>query len=211
MFLERFKKKNRGFTLVELIVVLVILAILAAILVPALLGYIDAAKKKQDVLNAKNCMTATQAELSELYAKGPHPSGSMNTVIPGLKAVSNGNLDVEAAKSDFANKVFTTADTRPWLYVVGLGHTSLYPTDPHAPYTVLFAMYMQTKDSAPIFFNGSEWVDYYPKDNGDLGASGNEVNGKKMQLYILADAGGKKAGTTNSIWTYIRDQIKKSN
>ena len=32
---------NKGFTLVELIVVLVILAILAAILVPALLGYID--------------------------------------------------------------------------------------------------------------------------------------------------------------------------
>ena len=31
------KKNNKGFTLVELIVVLVILAILAAILVPALL------------------------------------------------------------------------------------------------------------------------------------------------------------------------------
>ncbi|HCA21861.1 MAG TPA: hypothetical protein DEO87_05750 [Lachnospiraceae bacterium] len=52
--------KNRGFTLVELIVVLVILAILAAILTPALLGYIDRAKEKKDVLNAKNCMTATQ-------------------------------------------------------------------------------------------------------------------------------------------------------
>lgn len=34
-------KENKGFTLVELIVVIVILAILAAILVPALLGYID--------------------------------------------------------------------------------------------------------------------------------------------------------------------------
>ena len=38
------RKKDKGFTLVELIVVLVILAILAAILVPALLGYIDRAK-----------------------------------------------------------------------------------------------------------------------------------------------------------------------
>ena len=48
------KNNNKGFTLVELIVVLVILAILAAILVPALLGYIDRAREKQYVLNAKS-------------------------------------------------------------------------------------------------------------------------------------------------------------
>ncbi len=34
-------KDKRGFTLVELIVVLVILAILASVLIPALIGYID--------------------------------------------------------------------------------------------------------------------------------------------------------------------------
>lgn len=39
-------KKNRGFTFVELAVVLVILAILAAFLVPTLLGYIDKTKKQ---------------------------------------------------------------------------------------------------------------------------------------------------------------------
>ena len=57
------KNNNKGFTLVELIVVLVILAILAAILVPALLGYIDRARQKQYVLNAKSALTATQAEM----------------------------------------------------------------------------------------------------------------------------------------------------
>ena len=44
---KNFKNKNNGFTLVELIVVIVILAILAAILVPALLGYIDKAREKK--------------------------------------------------------------------------------------------------------------------------------------------------------------------
>lgn len=39
------KNSKRGFTLVELIVVLVILAILAALLIPALTRYIDKAER----------------------------------------------------------------------------------------------------------------------------------------------------------------------
>ena len=49
MNIKRNNKKKKGFTLVELIVVLVILAILAAILIPALLGYIDRAREKKDI------------------------------------------------------------------------------------------------------------------------------------------------------------------
>ncbi len=64
-------RKNRGFTLVELIVVLVILAILAAILVPALLGYIDKAKKEKILLEAKDVWTASQAALAECYGLYP--------------------------------------------------------------------------------------------------------------------------------------------
>lgn len=62
------KKNNKGFTLVELIVVIVILAILAALLIPALLGWIDKAKEEQYALEARNIYLAAQAQASEAYA-----------------------------------------------------------------------------------------------------------------------------------------------
>lgn len=63
------KHKNKGFTLVELIVVLVILAILAALLIPALTGYIDKAKEKKVIAETRMLHTAIQTEMSALYAK----------------------------------------------------------------------------------------------------------------------------------------------
>ncbi|MCR5544208.1 MAG: type II secretion system GspH family protein [Eubacterium sp.] len=61
------KKNNKGFTLVELIVVLVILAILAAILVPALLGWIDKAREKSVASNAEAAYVAAQGLATEYY------------------------------------------------------------------------------------------------------------------------------------------------
>lgn len=63
------KSSKKGFTLVELIVVLVILAVLAAMLVPALIGYIDRARAEKEYQTAATVYGAAQAVLTELYAK----------------------------------------------------------------------------------------------------------------------------------------------
>lgn len=63
------KNNKKGFTLVELIVVLVILAILAALLIPALTGYIDKAKEKQIVAETRQIVMAAQTLVDEEYAK----------------------------------------------------------------------------------------------------------------------------------------------
>ncbi|MCI7732496.1 MAG: type II secretion system GspH family protein [Solobacterium sp.] len=63
--------KQKGFTLVELIVVLAILAVLSAIMVPSLTGYIDKAKNTQLLSIARSVYTAAQIEVSEAYARGP--------------------------------------------------------------------------------------------------------------------------------------------
>ena len=68
--LKKFKdNKKKGFTLVELIVVLVILAILAALLIPALTGYIDKAKNKSIVAETRQTVMAAQTLVDEAYAK----------------------------------------------------------------------------------------------------------------------------------------------
>lgn len=66
---QKRRSKKGGFTLVELIVVLVILAILAALLIPALTGYINRAKEKQIVAETRQCVMAAQTLVDEYYAK----------------------------------------------------------------------------------------------------------------------------------------------
>lgn len=66
---QKRRSKKGGFTLVELIVVLVILAILAALLIPALTGYIDKAKQKRIVAETRQCVMAAQTLYDEAYGK----------------------------------------------------------------------------------------------------------------------------------------------
>lgn len=63
------ENRKKGFTLVELIVVLVILAILAALLIPALTGYIDKAKEKQIIAETRQTVMAAQTLVDEEYGK----------------------------------------------------------------------------------------------------------------------------------------------
>ena len=64
---KRVSDLNRGFTLVELLVVLVILAIVAAIGIPALLGFIDKGKESEYKAHAEAALAATQTALTEIY------------------------------------------------------------------------------------------------------------------------------------------------
>lgn len=62
-------KSKKGFTLVELIVVLVILAVLAAMLVPALTGYIKRAREEKEYQTASTMYSAAQAVITDMYGR----------------------------------------------------------------------------------------------------------------------------------------------
>ncbi|WP_051514797.1 prepilin-type N-terminal cleavage/methylation domain-containing protein [Fervidicella metallireducens] len=82
------KKRKKGFTLVELIVVIAILGILAAVTVPRFTGYQDKAKSTQTLVNAKQIATA----IDSLIAEGKTVDEAS---IRSLSGVSGGTLTLD--------------------------------------------------------------------------------------------------------------------
>jgi len=58
-------RTRKGFTLIEIIVVIAIIGVLAAILVPSMIGYVRKAKKTHDMNSGKRIAEATMTVLSE--------------------------------------------------------------------------------------------------------------------------------------------------
>ena len=79
--------KNKGFSLVELIIVIAIMAILAAAIAPALIRYIDKSRRADDVAAAETLNTGAQAALAnediydEIQSKGGFPSTGSKTAV----------------------------------------------------------------------------------------------------------------------------------
>ena len=71
--LRRTLRDRRGFTLVELVVVLVILGIAASFAVPALTGYIDTSKEKKAVSEAQARQRMTAWTAGHLWTGSRHP------------------------------------------------------------------------------------------------------------------------------------------
>jgi prepilin-type N-terminal cleavage/methylation domain-containing protein len=80
--------ERKGFTLVEVIVVLVILAILMSIAVPALTGYIDKARDKKWEMTARDVSIAVRSVITETYAKEgflPYAENGESIASPNFK------------------------------------------------------------------------------------------------------------------------------
>lgn len=79
------RKSTKGFTLVELIVVIAILGILSAVAVPSVIGYLDQAKVSTDDANAKEIEAAILRKVANNKIKLPITEANKDAAIKEIK------------------------------------------------------------------------------------------------------------------------------
>ena len=149
--LKKIREDQKGFTLVELIVVIVILAILAAALVPALLGYIDEARKSSYNEEAHSILTALQVVEDEKYAANAEP-------VTSFKAGS-GSSDAGTVLLARVNRM--TDPTKLIEATVTMKDTPDDSKVTHGEYTIATIKSMKFESekgkTVTMSFNGSSW------------------------------------------------------
>ncbi len=98
------KQSKKGFTLVELVVVIAILGILAAIAIPAVIGIISSANESQAKSDASSVNTACKNLYAEVVAGTVNASnkGSLTSAVT-LATITGYNATTTAADCDSTN------------------------------------------------------------------------------------------------------------
>ena len=110
------KKTNKGFSLVELIIVIAIMAILAAAIAPALIRYIDKSRRADDVTAAGTVLTGVQTAMADEDCYSEIAQAASGAIIVSVEGGSKGNVTVSATTNLKSEMESTLASGCPIKY-----------------------------------------------------------------------------------------------
>lgn len=147
---ETKRRNNKGFSLVELIIVIAIMAILAGILAPQFIKYIKKSRVSTDIQNAQQMATALSAE----FADTERTTAVAEQTVNPAKAWDDATATVDNEKHRSQEDVFggepkVKADSKyNFTYAVSAsGVVTVYVTDGTNKYTLYPKVSTDTADA----------------------------------------------------------------
>ncbi len=136
------RSNKKGFTIVELVIVIAIIAILAAVLIPTFASLIQKANESNDIQAAKNMNT---------FLAAANVTGDVKSILDVYDVFEDSGFAVENYTPLYKNRYYYyDKEYNQILYVDGDNDTVLYPTEHKGEkYTTLKHNWMSLSMSAP--------------------------------------------------------------
>lgn len=102
------KRENKGFSLVEIIIVIAIMAVLLAVLTPLYLTYVEKAKNTTAMTDADNVMQATITYYSDKYESTSKFGGYSHDDDAAILKLAGADDDVSIIEAEIQNDRFVS-------------------------------------------------------------------------------------------------------
>ena len=131
------KTNNKGFSLVELIIVIAIMAVLIGVLAPQFIKYVERSRESTDLQNVEEVKTAVETYVADKAGETTLPDSITVTLTTGATGAIKANgvslTDYGVADAGSKTKSSKWVGTFTWTYSTST-YTWAPPTGVHADY-----------------------------------------------------------------------------